>query len=315
MWFYYDANGKRLGFSDYNGYAYYYIYNAMGDVIGLYDQYGDVIYYHYDTWGKLVSITNVLGEEITYGMAKWTIAQENPFRYRGYMYDNNTQLYYLNSRYYDPETGRFINADGVENTDDELLGCNMYIYCLNNPVMLIDPSGCAPKTIRRGSRGASVVELQEFLNTQGYSLAVDGIFGPLTEAAVRGFQSTNGLSVDGIVGAQTWGSIMYYKEHSSNQRPSNKNKHQKGQTRRQKDHGGEKGDARRRPNPNRRRPQYIDNGYDIGEKIVFGAVAVGGSIALIYILANDATGVGVLDNAAAAPILQVIWDNGSKVFS
>ena len=54
-----------------------------------------------------MSITNVLGEEITYGTAKWTIAQENPFRYRGYMYDNTTQLYYLNSRYYDPETGRF----------------------------------------------------------------------------------------------------------------------------------------------------------------------------------------------------------------
>ena len=67
MWFYYDANGKRVGFNTYDGMSYYYIYNAMGDVIGLYDQYGDVVYYHYDTWGKLVSMTDSTGAEIPYG--------------------------------------------------------------------------------------------------------------------------------------------------------------------------------------------------------------------------------------------------------
>ena len=169
MWFYYDANGKRLGFSDYNGYAYYYIYNAMGDVIGLYDQYGDVIYYHYDTWGKLVSITNVLGEEITYGMAKWTIAQENPFRYRGYMYDNNTQLYYLNSRYYDPETGRFVNSDAQINA--HLLGANLYTYCYNNPVNLVDTIGFQPEwasVISRYAKGTVAYDLMVHATQQGW---------------------------------------------------------------------------------------------------------------------------------------------------
>ena len=157
MWFYYDANGKRVAFTDYNGYYYYYIYNAMGDVIGLYDQYGDVIYYHYDSWGKLVSITNVLGEEITYGSAKWTIAQENPFRYRGYMYDNNTMLYYLNSRYYDPETGRFLNADSILD-NRSLVGNNLYGYCWNNHVNMVDYTG----------------QLPCFINEQNYDTPVPG---------------------------------------------------------------------------------------------------------------------------------------------
>ena len=205
MWFYYDANGKRVAFTDYNGYYYYYIYNAMGDVIGLYDQYGDVIYYHYDSWGKLVSITNVLGEEITYGSAKWTIAQENPFRYRGYMYDNNTMLYYLNSRYYDPETGRFINADAIVSTDS-LLGANLYAYCYNNPVNLCDPSGYNP-LLGYGSCGDWVKTLQQILNCNGYNLSVDGIFGPKTKAAVISYQRANGLQVDGIVGPETWAAL------------------------------------------------------------------------------------------------------------
>ena len=206
MWFYYDANGKRLGFTDYNGIPYYYIYNAMGDVIGMYDQYGDVIYYHYDSWGKLVSITNVLGEEITYGSAKWTIAQENPFRYRGYMYDNTTRLYYLNSRYYDPETGRFINGDVLLTVGGHVLGTNLYAYCFNNPVNLCDPSGCYP-LLGYGSTGSDVRNLQTMLNANGYNLAVDGIFGQKTKAAVRDYQAANGLKVDGLVGDETWGSL------------------------------------------------------------------------------------------------------------
>lgn len=65
----------------------------------------------------------------------------NPFRYRGYYYDTETSLYYLQSRYYDPSTGRFINADGYINANGDLLGYNMYAYCSNNPVMNTDPTG------------------------------------------------------------------------------------------------------------------------------------------------------------------------------
>ena len=68
-------------------------------------------------------------------------AMYNPFRYRGYYYDTETGLYYLNSRYYDPDTGRFINADGYLNANGDLIGFNMYAYCSNNPIMYTDPSG------------------------------------------------------------------------------------------------------------------------------------------------------------------------------
>ena len=65
----------------------------------------------------------------------------NPFRYRGYYYDTETQLYYLQSRYYNPTTGRFINADGYVNANGDLIGFNMYAYCSNNPVVYVDYTG------------------------------------------------------------------------------------------------------------------------------------------------------------------------------
>ena len=70
-----------------------------------------------------------------------TLGQHNPFRYRGYYYDMETGWYYLNSRYYDSRVGRFINADGIIGANGGILGYNMFAYCSNNPVMLVDPSG------------------------------------------------------------------------------------------------------------------------------------------------------------------------------
>ena len=88
------------------------------------------INYEYDAWGNVVSIG---------GNAD--IANLNPIRYRGYYYDTETGFYYLNSRYYDPEICRFVNADGYVSTGQGLLGNNMFAYCLNNPVSYIDPDG------------------------------------------------------------------------------------------------------------------------------------------------------------------------------
>ena len=71
-----------------------------------------------------------------------TLGKQNPFRYRGYYYDSETQFYYLNSRYYDPEVGRFINADGyVKAPTNSLLATNMYAYCENNPANKFDQTG------------------------------------------------------------------------------------------------------------------------------------------------------------------------------
>ena len=103
--------------------------------------------YIYDAWGNhICRILSNNGEYVdnsdneTYNY----ISNINPFRYRGYYYDTETGLYYLNSRYYDPQTGRFINADSIENIDTENLnGFNLYMYCANNPIINIDKDGNA----------------------------------------------------------------------------------------------------------------------------------------------------------------------------
>ena len=93
----------------------------------------------YDSWGKLVSIKDGSGVDKTTDTT--FIGYKNPYRYRGYRYDNETGLYYLNSRYYNPDWGRFINADGLAGATGAIGTHNMYSYCLNNPVMRSDPSG------------------------------------------------------------------------------------------------------------------------------------------------------------------------------
>lgn len=65
----------------------------------------------------------------------------NPYRYRGYRYDSEIGMYYLNSRYYIPKTGRFLNSDGIQGQNGNILSSNMYAYCANNPILYIDPDG------------------------------------------------------------------------------------------------------------------------------------------------------------------------------
>lgn len=135
--FAYDLNGNPYAFY-YADWAYYYMLNLQGDVVGIYDYTGEVVVrYTYDSWGKLISVWGADGFFDN-------LAVLNPLRYRGYVYDNETQLYYLQSRYYDPELCRFISADSYLVAGNALQGTNMFAYCLNNPVRYSDPSGCAP---------------------------------------------------------------------------------------------------------------------------------------------------------------------------
>ena len=92
-----------------------------------------MVTYTYDEWGKILSVTGTLAN---------TVGQMNPIRYRGYYYDVETGLYYLQSRYYDPETCRFINADDIAYLGmGGLTSYNLFAYCGNNPVMGYDPYG------------------------------------------------------------------------------------------------------------------------------------------------------------------------------
>ncbi len=138
MRFVYDAQGRPM-MMDYNGTPYYYILNAQGDVMALSNANGvRVIRYTYDAWGNPLSAIGMLAD---------SVGLYNPLRYRGYVYDQETGLYYLQSRYYNPQVGRFINADAFASTGQGVLGCNMFAYCLNNPVNASDPSGHEPITL------------------------------------------------------------------------------------------------------------------------------------------------------------------------
>ena len=137
----FDESGTRIGMT-YNGQNYYYLFNAQGDVTAIMNSSGAVEYrYVYDAWGKLVGIYNGSGQDVTNNTALTNVGYHNPIRYRGYYYDNETGFYYCSSRYYDPEVGRFVNADGYISTGNGVLETNMYAYCLNNPVNMFDPSG------------------------------------------------------------------------------------------------------------------------------------------------------------------------------
>ncbi|MCQ2457698.1 MAG: RHS repeat-associated core domain-containing protein [Clostridia bacterium] len=123
--FYYDAQGKP-GIVIYDGTAYGYLYNLQGDVVALVNGSGTkVVEYTYDAWGMPTGKT---------GTMAGTLGTVQPFRYRGYVWDEETGLYYLRSRYYRAEWCRFLSADA-------LINGNLYIYASNNPIIYIDENG------------------------------------------------------------------------------------------------------------------------------------------------------------------------------
>ena len=125
----------------YDGTPHYFIKNLQGDVIALVDDCANLVArYVYDAWGKCTVLNN-LGMDISNGIGY--PATVNPFRYRGYYLDSETGLYYLQSRYYDPTTGRFVNGDDTSYLydDGKILGINLYGYCECNPIMYEDPHG------------------------------------------------------------------------------------------------------------------------------------------------------------------------------
>ena len=211
VYYHYGADGIvgfTLKLSETIIYEYTYKKNIQGDIIGIYDSNNVLICkYIYDAWGnhKTLILSNN-GEYVDISSTSdYTninnnyifIATLNPFRYRGYYFDTDTGLYYLNSRYYDPELGRFINADSLDNIDTENLnGFNLYMYCADNPVMLIDENGDAwwnPATWNWKKIGAIVgavvvVSLTTALvvATAGVALAAVGASAAVTNAVLVG---------------------------------------------------------------------------------------------------------------------------------
>lgn len=155
-------NGEGLTGLVHNTTLYTYRKNLFGDIIAIYQGNTKVADYYYDAYGNCSVITNSL------------VGLMNPFRYRGYYYDSDLGLYYLQSRYYDPQTGRFINADYVSYLDPESIhGLNLYAYCLNNPVMDVDPVGHFVISIGIAASSALVY----------YALVALGVVGATTAVA------------------------------------------------------------------------------------------------------------------------------------
>ena len=138
--FFYDESGAPYGFSYKSSSTaapamYYYVTNLQGDVTNVLDASGNTVAsYTYNAWGKVLSSSG-------------SMASINPLRYRGYYFDSDTGLYYLKSRYYDPQLARFINADDIVSTGQSFSGCNTFAYCGNNPVIRIDAAGRAFETV------------------------------------------------------------------------------------------------------------------------------------------------------------------------
>ena len=132
LFFYYDNSGEVMSVSC-NGTMYFYIKDLQGDITEIVDKDGKAVAeYAYDAWGNMLTENN----------GTLTIGKLNPFRYRSYVYDEETGLYYLQSRYYDPLTGRFLNADVYADTQSGTpLSTNMFAYCENNAINKSDDEG------------------------------------------------------------------------------------------------------------------------------------------------------------------------------
>jgi RHS repeat-associated protein len=164
IYYTYDVDGTLISMN-YNGSEYYYVFNALGDVTHLLDSSGDVVVeYRYDSYGNLDDSITLTG-----------VGLANPYRYRSYRFDNETGYYYLQSRYYNPETGRFINSDKFLHSSNTTLGHNMFSYSLNNPIMYMDSGGYA------ATYNEALEKFGQYnINDENY-IGGDSMYQPVTE--------------------------------------------------------------------------------------------------------------------------------------
>ena len=199
--FVYDAEGRPFLLRLNGKTDYFYLYNGLGDVVGLVDSSNQVVVrYQYNSWGKVTSTQDTSGV---------SLATLNPFRYRKYVYDPETGLYCLGSRYYDPEVGRFVNADDTDvifAKPQELGSKNLYAYCDNNPVAREDYAGEFPIPCIVGAVVGAAVSGFSYVLTSGGEIdgvelaksclvgAVSGALAPLKGGFLMAAAIVNGIN-------------------------------------------------------------------------------------------------------------------------
>ena len=174
--------------------VYYYIKNGQQDIIGLSDASGQwVVDYSYDTWGNLLKAGGSMAS---------TLGVDNPFRYRGYYYDTETGLYYLESRYYNPELGRMMSADSLSvlgMSKTTLNDKNLYNYCDGNPVGRVDESG----NFWAGAIFGGVIGCVAGLMTAGAVAEIEGRKVTKKEALVAGLTGLASGALSGAISGMT----------------------------------------------------------------------------------------------------------------
>ena len=219
--FFYDDKGNVFAMK-YQNEMYFYRKNLFGDILGILDSHGtELVKYEYNSWGKLLNLTDYSSNGL---------GRRNPFRFKGYYYDEELGMYYLNSRYYDPEVGRFISPDTTDilEVQDDLYDKNLYAYCDNNPVMRIDSSGA----VWHLAVGAVVGVATQFVADVGIGLATGSSFGEVISslslvdyaaAAIGGAIAASGIGFAGAVVANaTLGGTTYLANCSYKGVKSNK---------------------------------------------------------------------------------------------
>ena len=308
----YDANGilynVRYPLTDGGTeYSYYYTHNSRGDIVGIYNGAGELkAHYEYDAWGNVISITDNNGNAIT---SPNHIGNLNPFRYRGYYQDTETGLYYLMSRYYDPVTHRFINADGYFQSGGNILDANTFAYCGNNPIMFADPTGLCYEP--QYTSAGTYIGKYWVIKT-----AVPGVPGFCNSCKSNGPNSGNKYYVE---------SNKYYVESSKN------NKNTKGDSNWTPRKDSKKGSENRQKSGDRERNVAHPNGEEhsrvpkgngvkhltetpFEERMGNFGICLACAVAVIYLVGNDVTGAGVADDVALVPTIALLWDSASKAF-
>ena len=293
----YDVNGNLMSITRLkaNGdkFTLYAVCNSRGDVEELRKETGSLYArYVYDSWGNVLYIYSGTGTtEIT---DTDNLAIQNPFRYRGYYFDTESGLYYLQSRYYDPVTGRFLNADSLVDTSD-VLGFNMYAYCGNNPVNYIDPTGHLAKSVKSFFKKIWN-KICSFVRKAQDNVSYGGIdydaYEEQYDNTPRYDRSVNG---DRQKSARKQINDAWGKDKAGREKNS-------------KEHHKYKKKTGRGGNDNLPYSDLLEGDY-VEEVAMLGSGAVA-----VWILLNDSTGIGVLDDVALGPVITVFFESVRAVY-
>ena len=213
LWYFYDADGNPSGirYKDHNGTVndYYFVCNWRSDVIQIYNAAGELVStYDYDAWGRV--------SENSTDKDTQNIAEINPIRYRGYYYDSETGLYYVNSRYYDPAVKRFLNSDDdllSATSTHTLANKNYFAYCDNDPITRIDSNGdlwelIVGAAVIGGLTSGAVSAVSQYMTTGNIDWKVVGVnaaSGVLSGAvAATSIGLVGSIGVNAILGGATY---------------------------------------------------------------------------------------------------------------